>query len=227
MLSSDLGDVDGQRAAALAAYGQGGFSDALRFRLGELGLVIPFIIVFNWPLALAAFCLGLAAGRHGAIFDPDRVWSMLRPWQGWLWVGAAVGNVGFALAPWIDGPEALIGFASLALGGPCLAILYVAYLAALTRRAMGRRLLGGLIAPGRMSLTNYLAQSVLANLVFMGWGLGLYGQLDRVALLVVALATALVLSIISGLWLRRFHCGPDEWLLRSWAALRSQPFLRR
>ena len=47
---------------------------------------------------------------------------------------------------------------------------------------MNRRLLGrlrtSLAAVGQMALSNYLLQSVLSSVVFLGWGLGLVGRLD-------------------------------------------------
>src|SRR3546814_161004 len=42
-----------------------------------------------------------------------------------------------------------------------------------------RRVLGWLAPAGRMALTNYLLQSLVAALVFHGYGLALWGQLGR------------------------------------------------
>ena len=73
-----------------------------------------------------------------------------------------------------------------------------------------------LVPAGRMSLSNYLGQSLAANLVVAGWGFGLYATIALAALLPLALAIAATGLAISALWLRLFRTGPAEWLLRAW-----------
>src|SRR3546814_7090104 len=51
-----------------------------------------------------------------------------------------------------------------------------------------RRVLGWLAPAGRMALTNYLLQSLVAALVFHGYGLALWGQLGRAAQVALVLA---------------------------------------
>jgi uncharacterized protein len=69
-------------------------------------------------------------------------------------------------------------------------------------------------AAGRAAFTNYLGTSIVMMVVFQGWGLGLFGQLNRPALyLVTGLAWALML-LWSKPWLDRFRYGPLEWLWR-------------
>lgn len=70
-------------------------------------------------------------------------------------------------------------------------------------------------AAGRAAFTNYLGTSVLMMLVFHGWALGLFGELNRSQLyIVVALAWVLMLAW-SKPWLDRYRYGPLEWLWRS------------
>lgn len=217
------GMADGY-AGAVGAYRDGDFVAAMRFRLGELVFVLPFIALFNWPLAFCAFCLGLVAGRRGLLADPERLIAVVRPWLAPLVVAAVFANAAFAAAPFLEGVAGLVAFIALAVGGPCLATLYVVGFATLMRRSTGQRVAGLLAHGGRMSLTNYLGQSILANLIFMGWGLGLYASLDRAALLALAVVNAMVLIALSAVWQRRYRTGPEEWLLRSWIALKWQPF---
>lgn len=69
-------------------------------------------------------------------------------------------------------------------------------------------------AAGRAAFTNYLGTSVVMMLVFHGWALGLFGQLNRPQLyIVVALAWVLMLAW-SKSWLDRYRYGPLEWLWR-------------
>ncbi len=69
-------------------------------------------------------------------------------------------------------------------------------------------------AVGRTALSNYLFQTLVATTIFYGWGLGLFGQVDRVGQVGLILGIWLVQGTLSVLWLRRFEYGPVEWLWR-------------
>ncbi|MFW6600070.1 DUF418 domain-containing protein [Propionibacteriaceae bacterium Y2011] len=68
---------------------------------------------------------------------------------------------------------------------------------------------------GRMALTCYIVQNILASVLFQGWGFGL-AQVpagDRTWFTVVAfVGLCAVMVTASHLWLRRFERGPVEWL---------------
>jgi len=83
-----------------------------------------------------------------------------------------------------------------------------------------------LAAVGRLALSNYIMQSILSMFIFYGFGLGLYGQLERYQLLFICLAVWVVQIIFSLVWLKHFHYGPLEWLWRSLIYGRKQRFLR-
>ena len=72
-----------------------------------------------------------------------------------------------------------------------------------------------LAAVGRMALSNYLAQSLICTTLFCGWGFGLIGRLDRIALCAVVVLIWMTQLVYSQLWLARFRFGPAEWLWRS------------
>jgi len=67
-------------------------------------------------------------------------------------------------------------------------------------------------AVGRMALTNYLAHSVVAMVifVFLGW----WGALERYQLYYIVFAIWAVQFVTSPIWLRHYHFGPVEWLWR-------------
>ena len=66
-----------------------------------------------------------------------------------------------------------------------------------------------------MAFTNYLATSVLMTALFYGWGFGLFGRLDRIALWLPVFGMWGLMLAWSKPWLDRFHYGPLEWLWRS------------
>ncbi len=80
----------------------------------------------------------------------------------------------------------------------------------------------GFQALGRMALTNYLAQSAVAAVLF--YGLGWYGKLGLAQLAELGLAVIAVQMIVSALWLGVCAFGPVEWLLRSVSYGRLQPW---
>lgn len=74
-----------------------------------------------------------------------------------------------------------------------------------------------LATTGRMALTVYLSQTVIATTLFFGWGFGLFGRLGRAELLLLAALILAMQVVLANLWLHRFRQGPLEGLWR-WLA---------
>jgi uncharacterized protein len=83
-----------------------------------------------------------------------------------------------------------------------------------------------LTAVGRLALTNYIAQTVIANLIFTSIGLSWFGLLDRAQAYLVMACIWITQVIFSLWWLSRFRFGPLEWLWRSLTYWRAQPMRR-
>ncbi|MCY4373334.1 MAG: DUF418 domain-containing protein, partial [Spirochaetaceae bacterium] len=132
-----------------------------------------WIQLFLAPTVLAMFVLGLAAGRRHLTLGTEDHRALLRRVLAWgLAIGlpvAALSATGAALLPtlsalmcvWVNGTVA----------GPLLAMAYGSGIGLLWQRPGWQRLLRPLAAMGRMALTNYLLQSVIATLLFYGYGL--------------------------------------------------------
>ena len=67
--------------------------------------------------------------------------------------------------------------------------------------------------PGRMSLTNYISQSLVLSLIYGPWGFGLFQKIDFWKSFVIAILVWSSLLFVSTLWLTKFSKGPAEWLL--------------
>lgn len=75
-----------------------------------------------------------------------------------------------------------------------------------------QKCLNYLIPYGRMSLTNYIMQSVIGSMLFYNWGFGLHDKLGITAsVLVGALIFVLQLAFCRW-WLHRYGHGPMEYL---------------
>ncbi len=86
---------------------------------------------------------------------------------------------------------------------------------------------GALAAVGRMAFTNYIGQTVICTALFYGWGLGLFGYVDRTGQMLIVAAVFLLQLTVSPLWLYYFRYGPLEWLWRSLSYGSVQPLRAR
>ncbi len=186
-----------------------------------------FLMFFLWRcggmmlLGMALLKLGVLDGRRSVAF--------------YAVLGAVGASVGLAMASKGVAELEAVGYAmpgrTLAdqwnyAGSVPASIGYAALLALLVKRRWLRVVTRALAAVGRMAFTNYLAQSVIGSVLFLGWGLGLVGRLDYAAQLGVVGAVWALQLIASPLWLRRYHFGPAEWLWRSLTYWRPQPMRR-
>ena len=78
---------------------------------------------------------------------------------------------------------------------------------------------------GRMALSCYVLQNVLASIVF--WGFGLTGRVGAAGTLTAWFAICAVLILFSHLWLGRFASGPFEIVWRRLSLLASKPGTKR
>ena len=164
-------------------------------------LVYGPISSFAWGLehgratqTLLMFVLGMLAGRYRLFYDEGR---NRRIWGGLL----AAGILGTWLVPF----EAMRNLMT--------ATAIVAAVVLLWYGLPGfRRALHGMTFFGRMSLTNYLLQSLLGTALFYNWGLGLYRHVDVIYGTLAGVGIILVQYLFCRLWLRRHTHGPVEWV---------------
>lgn len=205
--------VDAQRAHAI--YTQGGWFDIAKLRATDFGVNVLSYVVYLPRLALL-FLLGVFAVRLGYLTRPERhrgFWRKLAlagfgvglPLN--LWWGAV--SVSSVADPIVPAPYAGLAAALLEVAGPLLAAGFVSVF------MLARAPLGGILVPvGRMALTNYLTQSVLAMLLLQGFALGLGATLTRLELMVMAVLIMGVQLAFSHWWMARHAQGPAEALWR-------------
>ncbi len=83
-----------------------------------------------------------------------------------------------------------------------------------------------LAAVGQMAFSNYLFQSVVTSILFLGWGFALAGRFDYAGQLMIVAAIWAFQLVVSPIWLERFRFGPAEWLWRSLTYWTRQPMRR-
>lgn len=76
------------------------------------------------------------------------------------------------------------------------------------------RPLRGLMSYGRMSLTNYIMQSIIGSMLFYNWGFALHDDLGITASICVGALLLILQIMFCNWWMRRHTHGPLEWLWR-------------
>ncbi|MEU7578524.1 DUF418 domain-containing protein [Streptomyces sp. NPDC041068] len=198
---------------------RGGPASVIGAHVRELPSVAVLLLFFQAPSALAAFLLGLAAGRRQALAtNTDRHQKLLRRLQ---WAGFTVGLLGgvvYADAS-LNHPESAYQLAAMGLDVITAPLLAAAYAATLLRLPHGHPVITTLAPAGRLSLTDYIGQSLVCALLFTGFGAALMGRVEPIGLVAIALTLFAVQTAASRWWLRRHTYGPLEWLLRAWTTL--------
>jgi uncharacterized protein len=223
------------RAATFEAFAHGTWLQTVRVnarsfveRYATVGIAIGL------ALPLSRFLLGLWAGRRKLFHDIAGNLRLLQRILLWGLVLGGLGNVSMLvrylplqrLVP-ESAPLLLVIRGMQEVGVVGLAAFYAAGLALLFQRPVWRKVLRVLAPAGQMALTNYLSQTVIAVLIFNGYGLGLIGHASRLLCVVLPLGVFCVQVLLSHLWLARFRFGPVEWLWRSMTYGRLQPMRRK
>lgn len=219
----------GLRAAAV--YRDGGFLEITRQRLDDFHQLFTGAVVFQIPMMLGVFLIGRWLVDTGKLADPlaHRGFFSALAVGGLLLGGVGIGaslSLGIRFDLIEDVAESTMATALMALGSLPMALAYLALFAMLAAGPMRRSL--ALLAPaGRMALTHYLLQSVICSFIFYGYGLGLYGELERTAQVGIVLVVFAAQVAFSHWWLARFRFGPMEWLWRAGTYLQRPPFRRQ
>ncbi|WP_022872712.1 DUF418 domain-containing protein [Nesterenkonia alba] len=213
--------------ALLQEWYSGGVLSYFGFQAIAYPLAAINIIFGQGILAFACLLVGLVVGRERIIertmageFSTARLLSIGLPC---LLAGGAVSLIGAWLAWGPPGSAFDVGVGTHMLGqtlavaaGPFQAAGYVILLLLAFRSGAFDLVLRVLAPAGRMSLSNYLGQSLVLALLFSGLGFGLAGELNAglVGLIVVLIWLGQI--IFSHLWLARFKRGPVEIPFRAW-----------
>lgn len=211
----------------LKAY-RGNWLDAYRARASFAWVMQTQIAIISIPDTLALIAIGMALYRLG-FFSGQ--WSRQRYAQV---VVAGLATLPFyvLLVRWIESthfsPVTLLATEAIQLSvlRPSLSLAWASVVILFVQSGNLGWLAERLAATGRMAFSNYLGTSIVATLIFNGYGLGWFGYLERWTLYPVVAGFWLAMLLWSKPWLARFRYGPLEWAWRSLARWRFQPMLR-
>jgi len=179
--------------------------------------------IWGYANFLTTMLMGFYVGRKRWLENIDAHVQIIRK-MFWicLGLGLSVSIACFLLVatrpvPPPDGPT-VRGFMTgilFTFNRPLLCVAYISAFSLLFQKESAKRFLMVLAVPGRMPLTNYLMQSIMATTLFNSYGFALFGKVGPFVGFFISLAIFGIEVVWSHYWLARFRFGPLEWLWRA------------
>ena len=208
----------------------GSYREAVKLRGGRF----PEKVANDFGSAIiftGMFLLGTWFVRSGVMENPGRHLPFFRTLAVYgLPIGIGLGLLSSLIAmshtpgDRYDGWGIAVGLSTIGNLPACLGYVGMVVLMLHSKTAFSRI---GVLGPlGRMALTNYLAQSLIAATYFYGYAMGHWGmpRAQQVLFVLVVYSAQIVFSYW---WLSVFHYGPMEWLWRGFTYGHLPQFRRR
>ena len=198
--------------ASIVAYGQGSWGDIFSQRLadwlymGGNGLMIISMLFTIVPFLL----LGAAAAKWKLI---ERARELKVYWIITVLVTLIAGT-GIKWLPYLSEANLFTMSIQDTFGGPLQAIAYAGIIALICSIPIAAKILSPISKVGRMSMTTYLMQSIIATTIFYAYGFGLYGTIDISTGTWMAVGIYALQIVFAEIWLMKFKQGPVELLWR-------------
>ncbi|QCJ45421.1 DUF418 domain-containing protein (plasmid) [Bacillus sp. S3] len=178
----------------LAAFNQNIHEWSQLYSLASL----PFIFISIFPMLL--FGLSLAKSNLLSVIAENRLNVNL------VLIGSGVIGLSLKALPLIGPSNMLFSHLAEVFGGPIVGLFYALLMVKFANKLA--QFQTALSYVGRMSLSNYVFQSLTGFLIFKV--LGLYGKISTIHTITIALIIISMQLIISKWWIKKFNCGPLE-----------------
>ncbi|PAF39234.1 hypothetical protein CHH58_00850 [Terribacillus saccharophilus] len=208
----------------LAAYGNGTYIDILQqnhmdwsTNSGVLGIISGIFTLL--PLMM----LGTYLARVKLFHDPVANRRKL------IWFTVITGFLFlvFKAGPYLIGAPLWLTIIQDSIGGPASALFYLSVITLVANLPVFNWFARQLSYVGRMTLSNYLFQSVLMFVLFYGIGFGLYGEFSLLSFVCFVIGVFVIQVVLSRIWFRYFTFGPIEWLWRILTYGKIQPLRKK
>lgn len=223
-ITSIMESLDEELEAAREVFANGTYLEVVQHRTfdvldGSFISVIILLIIFAFVYGIIAFfaigpfiLFGLAAGKIGFLTDIQTKQSLLKKLVWLVPLGLA-----FKSALVIDHYVAQLIYAT---GTYVLAVGYMALFLTILEQPAMINWKARFANVGKLSMTNYLMQSIVWTTIYYGYGFGLFGKLGVALAMVLGIMFFALQIAFSKLYLQRFTIGPFESLLRKFVYLR-------
>ncbi|SDC78112.1 uncharacterized protein SAMN05421663_10489 [Terribacillus halophilus] len=208
----------------LAVYGNGTYTEVLQQNMVDW-LTANGVggIISSAFMLLPLMMLGAYLARVKLFHDPVANRRKL------IWFTVITGFLFlvFKAGPYLIGTPLWLTIIQDSIGGPACALFYLSVITLVANLPVFSWIAQQLSYVGRMSMSNYLFQSVLMFLLFYGVGFGLYGQFSLLGFVGFVVGVFVIQVIISRIWFRFFTFGPIEWLWRILTYGKIQPLRKK
>ena len=198
-------------ASEINARRAGYFSAFVPNAITTTSYYIAFGLISLFWESLAYMMLGMALFKL-RWFDASRATSL------YIWVIVVGFGIGLGVNAWeqYDSIQhdyrTTFAYGTYDIGRMAMAFGYIGLIMLICKMAWLPRVRNTLSAVGKMALSNYIAQSIMCNIIFIGFGL--FGQLRFHEIYYVVFVIWVLQLIASPIWLKSFRYGPLEWLWR-------------
>ncbi|MFK2825837.1 DUF418 domain-containing protein [Bacillus sp. B190/17] len=204
---TDIGGIE----SSIAAYSSGTFTEITKQRAADWLLTNGPAAFWMQLIAIFPHFLIGAGAQKLQVFKRGQE----RPAVAFgVFISFFVTGIILKAMPHVLEPNLAYVYIQDSVGGPLLAVSYAALVIWTSSLRGAGKFLKPFAAAGRMSLTNYLLQSIIGTLLFYHYGFDLYGQIKLSTGVWIAVAIFAGQVIFSELWLSKCKRGPVEALWR-------------
>lgn len=217
-----------KRSEEVNALRSDSYWSGVNYRWSQISNEISKTPKFAFMLCFPLFLLGYWFVRSGVILNPSQHKPIFvyMTFIG-LGVGLLTGATGLAgvthpiikQIPMLEQSSLLLYmFSHIFLSAGYIGLMVLLYISQFTRQW-----LVWLRPMGKMTMSNYIMQSLILVFIFYGFAGGLYGELLRANQMVVVMCIIAFQAIFSYVWLKHCYYGPFEWLWRCFTELKFKP----
>ncbi len=190
-------------------------------------LTIGRMAVMNWYWencrvfqTASLFLIGMWLGRNGKFYANEQ---NLAFWKKVLWI-SVVSFVPLyllkthAAAFLRDGLHEIFSLVVNSWANFAFTLVWVSLFVLVFQLSWGKTWLGKLVPFGKMSLSNYVIQSILGSFIYFGYGLGLYQYTGALMSILIGILMFIILRAFSVWYMSRHKHGPLEslWHKATW-----------
>ncbi|MEB2628983.1 DUF418 domain-containing protein [Peribacillus frigoritolerans] len=208
---------------SLEVYQSGTFTELMSQRALDWYMVNnPFNAIILFLSIFPFFLMGAGVAKQGFLQNPTQYKRKLKA----ISIVSLLLGMSIKMLPYVTVYHFGTIFVQDYLGGPLLTIFYITAITILAERAGASRLLHPFSYIGRMSMSNYLFQSMVCTGIFYSYGLGLYGSVSYTTGFVFLIALFCLQILLSLLWMGLYKYGPVEYIWRFFT-YGKKPVMRR
>ncbi len=186
-------------------YQYGSWFEQIQYRLDNfLFYRLESIVII--PMNIFLFLLGVKFMRHG-VFSQDENGRHKRKklFQIGIFIGLPLNLLIFV-------PGGIFDYPARYLFAPILSLGYIGMWSFFIRFTKLNWLWYRFGEVGKMSLSSYVLQNIIASIIFYGWGLSLGGKLNSIEIISIWIALSCVQLYLAPIIIKHFKYGPMEFI---------------